>query len=205
MKKIELELAVTFHGFIAICYLSGWPSSPSRLKKYMDRRRGYRRFSLTLHASTMGVKWGQTSRGYEATREAGVRRNKAISGDVMSIRHIIADRFEISSLENDLLGRAGMGDVYRGMDTQTGKTVAVKVLKQQIVATNSNLVARFVREGEALRQLSHPNIVKMVDAFEERDEFFLVMEYVAGGSLADVLETQGALPIARGRDRPGGG
>jgi serine/threonine protein kinase len=82
----------------------------------------------------------------------------------MSTSQTIANRFEIGDPEKDLLGRGGMGDVYRGTDTRTGETVAIKVLKPDVVASDPDIVARFIREGEALRQLNHPNIVKVVDA-----------------------------------------
>ena len=115
----------------------------------------------------------------------------------MSTTRIIANRFEIDDPEKDLLGRGGMGDVYRGIDTQTGQTVAIKMLKPDIVANNPDIVARFVREGEALRQLKHPNIVEMVAAVEEQGQHYLIIEYVAGGSLQDLLEQQGRLPVER--------
>ncbi|MCP4428785.1 MAG: protein kinase [Chloroflexi bacterium] len=110
---------------------------------------------------------------------------------------ILAERFVISDLENDLIGRGSMGDVYRGYDAQTGTAVAVKALKSDIVSGNPQLVERFVREGEALRQLNHPNIVKMLAAIEEADRHYLVMEYVSGGSLRDLLDDQNQLPLHR--------
>ena len=78
----------------------------------------------------------------------------------------IADRFIISDPENDLLGRGSMGDVYRATDTHTGELVAVKALDPRVVARDPGILERFVREGEALRQLDHPNIVRMVAAAE---------------------------------------
>jgi len=115
----------------------------------------------------------------------------------MSASRHIANRFEIRDPEKDLLGRGSMGDVYRAIDTHTGELVAIKALDPRVVARDPGILERFVREGEALRQLDHPNIVRMVAAVEDGDQHYLVMEYVAGGSLHDLLEAQGSLPILR--------
>src|SRR5512139_548605 len=103
---------------------------------------------------------------------------------------LIANRFEL----HDLLGRGGMGEVYRATDTQTGKTVAVKALNPDVLANDPTLLERFLREGEALRQLNHPNIVHMVAAVEEQGRHYLVMEFVEGGSLRELLNSRGSLP-----------
>ncbi len=122
---------------------------------------------------------------------------------MQSPQRVIADRFTIDNPGNDLIGRGGMGDVYKGTDTQTGQPVAIKELKPDIVAQDRGMVERFVREGEALRQLNHPNIVKMLAAVEEPatdsqpNAHFLVMEYVSGGSLHDLLSNEGQLSLER--------
>ncbi len=115
----------------------------------------------------------------------------------MSASPLIANRFEISDPDKDLLGRGGMSDVYRATDTQTGALVAVKALNPEVVARQPEAIQRFVREGEALRQLNHPNIVSMVAAVEEEGRHYLIMEYVEGGSLGDLLEAQRGLPSLR--------
>src|SRR5512136_2810841 len=110
----------------------------------------------------------------------------------MSASRVIANRFAIDDPEKDLLGRGGMGAVYRATDTLTGELVAVKVLDQTSeVSQTSEVFQRFTREGEALRQLNHPNIVRMVAAVEEAGQHYLVLEYVEGGSLRDVLTARG--------------
>src|SRR5512135_2061090 len=108
----------------------------------------------------------------------------------MSVNPLIANRFEIQ----DLIGRGGMGEVYRATDTQTGEIVAVKALNPDVIANDPNLLERFMREGEALRKLNHPNIVHMVAAVEEQGRHYLVMEFMEGGSLRDLLNSRGNLP-----------
>jgi serine/threonine protein kinase/tetratricopeptide (TPR) repeat protein len=104
---------------------------------------------------------------------------------------IIADRFKIE----EVIGRGGMGEVYRAFDQQSDKLVAVKRLNPDLVANDPAFVERFDREGEALRQLNHPNIVSMVCTVKSDQGHYLVMEYVGGGSLADLLEKEAQLPI----------
>ncbi len=110
----------------------------------------------------------------------------------MSQQKIIADRFEIG----DFIAQGGMGAVYGGRDLQTGQPVAIKLLRPELVAENPDMIARFMREGEALRRLDHPNIVKMLAAFPEGDAHYLVMEYVGGGSLRDLLRPPSRLSVA---------
>ncbi len=87
-----------------------------------------------------------------------------------------------------------MGAVYRGLDTQTGQIVAIKQLKPEVIKEDSSLIKRFTRESAALRRLDHPNIVKCLAAVEESGQHYLVMEYVSGGTLADLVQKQ-SMPI----------
>jgi serine/threonine protein kinase/tetratricopeptide (TPR) repeat protein len=104
---------------------------------------------------------------------------------------IIANRYEIIRT----IGQGGMGDVFQGRDRQTGDLVAIKLLKPDIVEEMPDLLERFRREGEALRKLNHPNIVKMLDAVEENGLHYLIMQYVVGGSLRDLLDRHPQLPV----------
>ncbi|MEL7434182.1 MAG: protein kinase, partial [Chloroflexota bacterium] len=103
------------------------------------------------------------------------------------INRLIAGRYQILSE----LGSGAMGTVYLANDSQTGAQVAIK----QLINTHTEdyLVERFKREGEALRDLNHPNIVKMLDALEDNGEHFLVMEYVPAGTLKMRIEDRGAI------------
>lgn len=94
------------------------------------------------------------------------------------------------------LGSGGMGTVYRGVNIRTGADVAVKHLRPSVLKHDPGVLERFRREGEALRDLNHPNIVKMVDAIAHEGDHYLVMEYVAGGDLTRLLN-DGGLPIQR--------
>lgn len=84
------------------------------------------------------------------------------------------------------LGAGGMGTVHRGLDTRSQQIVAIKQLKSEI--SQPEMLERFRREGEALRDLNHPNIVKMLDALEYEGEQYLIIEYVAGGDLSTLLK-----------------
>jgi serine/threonine protein kinase/tetratricopeptide (TPR) repeat protein len=112
---------------------------------------------------------------------------------------IINNRFKIrnDSGRDLIIGQGGMGTVYHGMDTFTQQPVAIKLLRNELTARDPEMLQRFIREGEALRQLNHPNIVKMLDAVDVEGEHYLIMEYVTGGSLRDVLEKNSRLTVQR--------
>jgi len=94
----------------------------------------------------------------------------------------------------ELIGSGGMADVYRGHDTRLNRAVAIKVLGAQLADTPQRR-QRFEREARAISTLSHPNICVLYDVGEQDGRPFLVMEYVAGETLAQRLR-RGPLPIA---------
>ncbi|MFN8371603.1 MAG: protein kinase [Anaerolineae bacterium] len=93
------------------------------------------------------------------------------------------------------IGVGGMGTVYRALDTQTNESVAIKRLKPELATPD--MLERFAREGAALRQLNHPNIVKVLATLQADGNHFLVMEYLDGGSLYDTLKATPGLPVSR--------
>lgn len=97
---------------------------------------------------------------------------------------IIAERYHLQTE----LGAGGMGTVYKGIDIQTNVQVAIKQLKPHL--TDTTILERFQREGQALRELDHPNIVKMLAMVEDQGTHYLVMELVSGGDLRDLLLQQ---------------
>ncbi|MGE0608554.1 MAG: SUMF1/EgtB/PvdO family nonheme iron enzyme [Pirellulales bacterium] len=94
-----------------------------------------------------------------------------------------------------VLGQGGMGKVYQAQHTMLEKLVALKVLAAGKL-DDSAAVARFEREMKAVGRLDHPHIVRALDAGSVDGTYFLVMEYVEGRDLSDVVKTLGPLPIA---------
>jgi serine/threonine protein kinase len=97
-----------------------------------------------------------------------------------------------------LLGKGGMGAVYRATHLGTRRTVAVKVIHQEL-STHTEFVARFRREAEAAGRLRHPNVVDVTDfgvtQTSRGPTAYLVMEYLDGCTLAEIIAEEGALPI----------
>ena len=81
-----------------------------------------------------------------------------------------------------LIGRGGMGEVYRARDTRLDRTVAIKIVSEQL--SNSAFCERFEREARAISSLNHPNICTLHDIGRENGEQYLVLEYVEGETLA---------------------
>jgi eukaryotic-like serine/threonine-protein kinase len=90
-----------------------------------------------------------------------------------------------------------MGQVYRARDRVLQRTVAVKVLGHHPYDQDPAMVARFVHEARVAAGLSHPNIVSIFDTGSEGGLHYLVMEYVEGESLAELLRREGVLAPPR--------
>ncbi len=87
-----------------------------------------------------------------------------------------------------LLGRGGMGEVHKATQLSLNRTVAVKVLSHEL-AKDVSFVGRFEKEAAALATLSHPNVVDIVDKGHHQATWFLVMEYIDGPSLREVMRS----------------
>jgi len=95
------------------------------------------------------------------------------------------------------LNEGGMGTVYRGTHVLMDKTVAIKVLRPSLAA-DEKIVARFSREARAASRISHPNALSVTDFGEdESGHVFLVMEFLSGKTLKQVIRDEGPLPLAR--------
>jgi serine/threonine-protein kinase len=103
---------------------------------------------------------------------------------------VIAGRYELL----ELVGRGGMSTVWKAQDRLLDRTVAIKVLHEQFTQ-DEEYVERFRREARSVAQLSHPNIVTVIDRGEDGGQQYIVFEYVAGRNLKQLIERQGPLPI----------
>lgn len=97
---------------------------------------------------------------------------------------------------DDVVGRGGMAIVWGATDTQLERRVAIKVISD-VLATDPRFVARFEREARLAAGLNHPNLVKLFDYSTDDGRPFLVMEYVAGGTLAQAKVPPDPLALAR--------
>lgn len=94
------------------------------------------------------------------------------------------------------IGEGGMATVYKAFDTSLDVEVAVKVIRTERLSPEISEIAlkRFEREAKALAKLNHPNIVKVTDYGEYDGKPYLVMPYLAGGTLKELMNSFGALP-----------
>jgi eukaryotic-like serine/threonine-protein kinase len=104
----------------------------------------------------------------------------------------IADRYELKYV----LGTGGMSSVYCAFDTLLERNVALKVLHDQY-GDDEEYVERFRREARSVAQLSHPNIVTVIDRGEEDGKQFIVFEVIEGDNLKELVERGGPLPVRR--------
>jgi serine/threonine protein kinase len=95
----------------------------------------------------------------------------------------------------DVLGRGGMGIVYRARQSSLGRMVALKLLSPKL-ARSEEFVVRFEREAKRLASLNHPNVVRVYGSGRERDSLFLAMEYVEGSTLQERFDEDRPLQIS---------
>ena len=106
---------------------------------------------------------------------------------------VLAGKYRIEAK----LSEGGMGTVYRGTHVLMDKTVAVKVLRPSLAA-DEKIVARFSREARAASKIAHPNALSVTDFGEAEDGIvFLVMEFLDGRTLKDVIRVEGPMPLER--------
>lgn len=111
----------------------------------------------------------------------------ALLGQTLAAKYRIDER----------LNEGGMGTVYRATHVLMDKTVAIKVLRPSLAA-DENIVARFSREARAASRISHPHAVSVTDFGEaENGVVFLVMEFLSGNTLKEIIRQEGPMPLLR--------
>jgi serine/threonine-protein kinase len=144
--------------------------------------------TLLLRVSTGGMD-GEISEDRDAHFETPTEDDRQIDGRLGRCLHV----YEFESL----LGAGGMGRVYLARHTDLDRRCAVKVLSPRAAKSDVDYVQRFQQEGRAAAALNHPNIVVTHAIGDERGYHFLEMEYIAGGSLRQLLRNEGPLPPLR--------
>lgn len=108
---------------------------------------------------------------------------------------IISGRYEIIKS----IGEGGMANVYVGYDTILNRKVAIKVLRGDL-ANDEKFVRRFQREALSASSLSHPNIVEMYDVGEDEGIYYIIMEYIEGKTLKQLIKKRGSLTLSEAID-----
>ena len=107
----------------------------------------------------------------------------------------INDRYEIIKS----IGEGGMANVYLAYDTILDRRVAVKILRGDL-SNDEKFVRRFQREALSASSLSHPNIVEMYDVGEDNGIYYIIMEYIEGKTLKQLIKKRGALTLSEAID-----
>jgi len=107
----------------------------------------------------------------------------------------ISDRYEVIKS----IGEGGMANVYLAYDTILDRRVAVKILRGDL-SNDEKFVRRFQREALSASSLSHPNIVEMYDVGEDNGIYYIVMEYIEGKTLKQLIKKRGALTLSEAID-----
>ncbi|GAA0401780.1 Stk1 family PASTA domain-containing Ser/Thr kinase [Paenibacillus motobuensis] len=106
------------------------------------------------------------------------------------IGHELGGRYQII----ERIGGGGMALVYRAQDILLNRNVAIKVLRQQFV-NDEEFIRRFRREAQSAASLSHPNIVSVYDVGQEGDVHYIVMEYIEGRNLNEIIKERAPLQV----------
>lgn len=121
---------------------------------------------------------------------------KKITAEQSRLGQILSQRYQLL----ELLGVGGMGAVYKARDCQMDRFVAIKMLLQDI-DEDDLMINRFMREAKAFSKINHPNVVQLIDFNTANDGLpYLVMEYVQGISLADLITRKGQIGVINSVD-----
>ena len=102
---------------------------------------------------------------------------------------VLDNRYKLT----DFIGQGGMALVYKALDQRTHHAVAIKILKPEY-KNDEEFLRRFEREAQAASKVSHHNIVNLLDVGSQDNYRYLVLEYVEGRTLKEIIDEKGALP-----------
>jgi serine/threonine-protein kinase len=130
---------------------------------------------------------GNSAAGVRVSSDSSVDEGRFLPGTVVGGRYRIAG----------LLGRGGMGEVYRATDLTLGQAVALKFLPEA-TAKDERSLARFYNEVRIARQVTHPNVCRVYDVGQAEGQHYISMEFVDGEDLGTLLRRIGRLPVDKG-------
>src|SRR5207302_9511374 len=120
-----------------------------------------------------------------------VGRSPALVGSG-AVERVLNDRYEL----RQHAARGGMADVYHGWDRRLDREVGVKVLRPELSA-DDDYVDRFREEARTAARLTNPNIVAVFDTGSDQGDAYMVMEWVDGPTLSQVIRAEAPLPVER--------
>ena len=144
---------------------------------------------LPTNIASASVAEAARRRGPSSSKVGRLASSDSIEAGGFTPGTVLAERYRIVGL----LGRGGMGEVYRADDLKLGQPVALKFLPRRF-ASEKDRLERFYAEVRIARQVSHPNVCRVYDVGEVDGQHFLSMEYVDGEDLASLLRRIGRLP-----------
>lgn len=159
-------------------------SCPSCAHQSSDQNRYCPRCATLLDTTSVETAVLAASNSNPSTNTSSVDEGRFLPGTML------AGRYRIASL----LGRGGMGEVYRATDLTLGQAVALKFLPES-TARDDRALARFYNEVRIARQVTHPNVCRVYDIGHVEGQHYISMEYVDGEDLCSLLRRIGRLPV----------
>jgi len=135
---------------------------------------------------------GKCASPLKPSKDIGVTKTIETPVEEFTRGTTFADRYEII----EVLGKGGMGTVYKVEDTKIGQDIALKLIKHEI-ATDKKTIERFRNELKTTRMISHRNVCRMFDLGDSEGKHFITMEYIPGEDLKSFIRRVGQLPSGK--------
>ena len=135
---------------------------------------------------------GECAAPLQPSKDIGITKTIETSAEEFTRGATFADRYEII----EVLGKGGMGTVYKVEDTKIGQDIALKLIKPEI-ASDKKTIERFRNELKTARMISHRNVCRMFDLGDAEGKHFITMEYIPGEDLKSFIRRVGQLPSGK--------